>query len=106
MADSGHLELFESLYLGRRLSDFAEILHDDTYACPQKMEGVKVGTGSRILLQEGIFAHSVLGHISTANQDILTKSGVYIDNEALQCAEWSKYASSKIQDGERRYLII
>jgi len=60
MAHSGHLVLLKLLLLGRRLSDFAEILCGDTYDGPQKMAGDEVGTRSRIVPVGGVFSNSVL----------------------------------------------
>jgi len=87
----GHLELFELSQLGRWLSDLAEILHD-IYESPRRTEAVKVGTGRRNPPPRGVFKNSVLGDISAADQDILTKFGTYVGNGSPLLAEWSKDA--------------
>jgi len=51
---------------GSRLSDLAEILHDDTYEGPRKMKGVNVGTGSRILPPQVSFFEFRFGGMSPA----------------------------------------
>jgi len=73
MADGGHLELLKSLLLGCRLSDFAEILHGDTYEGPQKTTGGKVGTGSRILSPGGVFSIPFWVHVLAADFPISLK---------------------------------
>jgi len=50
-----------AIIISRRLSDLAEILHDDPYEGPQRMESVNVGTGNRIPPLGGVLSNSVLG---------------------------------------------